>query len=221
MKQAKSLSIDAHGFSHYLVLAMVMVSVGLMGTYMLVASHADSNSPCAIGYKRKNNTCVKVVLTERQKLAKAILDEAKPGGNIKFPPTLSQAVDYNEHTTPRQNIVSVYQNRLARTTSNCAGRNGTPSQYRTAYISTDLLRFMRDLGRHNQYSILAITGQCHSSASSQHYLGRAVDIGPCPVSGEPNQLILNAKKVGVQYKIVNNSENCANASHYHFSFGGR
>lgn len=215
-KQKRKYKLNQTGIAHLAAPLLIVVVFMAVGTFWLVSSRADRvNAPCRAGYMRIDNRCKK--MTSRQKVALEILQLADQG-KIRFAPTMFQEIDRRDHTTPRQNIESAYERRKSLTTRVCDGRGGVPGRNASVYINVNLLRFIRDLGQETNYIITSITGQCHSSAKSQHYRGRAVDIG-CPFSDSQVRL---ATSIGAKYGIKPNGETCADRDpHYHFSVGGR
>lgn len=214
--------LGQRGISHLITLGLVVVVTGLIGTFMLVASHA-SDAPCNVGYNKVNNRCRRIKKPKkdhrstRQKLAASIIKQADQG-KLQLGPTEYQDIDSHDHTTPRQNIESASSGRRSLTTRNCAGRDGIRANKSSVYLNIKLLKFMNDLGDSTHYRVTAISGQCHKSSTSQHYKGKALDIG-CPFSASQLE---TARRVGARYGITNNSESCTNgAGHYHFSIGGK
>ncbi|MGA4508952.1 peptidoglycan-binding domain-containing protein [Propionibacteriaceae bacterium G1746] len=72
------------------------------------------------------------------------------------------------YSSPRQNMVDTAAGRVAYTGGGDVGKVGV-------YLSTNMLRFMRDFGVNNSYRVTSIAG-CDHSSTSLHYKGRAVDI---------------------------------------------
>ena len=216
LKQKRVRVLHQNGIAHVAAPLLIIVVFAAAGTFWLVSSRADRvNAPCRTGYMRIDNRCKK--MTSRQKVALEVLQLADQG-KIRFAPTMFQDIDRRDRTTPRQNIESAYLRSKSMTTRECAGRNGVPGRNASVYINVNLLRFMRDLGQETSYIITSITGQCHSTPKSQHYRGRAVDIG-CPFSDSQVRL---ATRIGAKYGIKPNPETCADREpHYHFSVGGR
>lgn len=216
LKQKHTQGMSQTGIAHVAALLVIVVVFMAAGTFWLVSSRADRvNTPCRLGSMKIDGKCKR--MTSRQKVAQEILVLADQG-KIRFAPTMFQDIDRRDHTTPRQNIESAYERRKSLTTRQCDNRGGVPGRNPSVYINVNLLRFMRDLGQETNYIITSITGQCHTSSKSQHYRGRAVDIG-CPFSDSQVRL---ATRIGAKYGIKPNPETCADREpHYHFSVGGR
>ncbi|MBX4199769.1 hypothetical protein KW789_02660, partial [Candidatus Saccharibacteria bacterium] len=143
-------------------------------------------------------------------VAKQILKQAK-AGKIKFNVLNSQ--DILDGSTPEQNIQETAQGNPASTTTSCLGRGGIPPAP-VVELNINLLKFIYELSQIESIQINALAGQCHSSSSSNHYKGLAVDFG-CPFN--PFQ----ADRIGSKYNIADKTgETCANAAHYHYSIGG-
>lgn len=189
--------LDNRGISHLVVPLVVVVLVAAVGTFMLVASHANSRN------------------TPRQSYATAILKQANKG-HIDFVDTGFRSIDERANTTPRENLRSAMHGEQSKTTRHCEGRDGVAGPYDDVAIGMDTLRFMLALSKRVDYKISSIVGQCHSSASSKHYTGDAVDIA-CPVS--PGTIDI-ANKIGKRYGFSHNSEDCKHDGHFHFSKGG-
>lgn len=201
--------INQLGFSHIFLPLLIVVLVALVGTFMLVQSKAACEG-CAPASASKR------IKTQREKAAEQVLDRASQG-KIRF--HVFQSVDNNHGTTARQSIISAARGHKSATTRDCDGRDGVKGSRGSVYIDTKILLFLRDLADETTYTVTSITGQCHSSSSSNHYRGKAVDIG-CPFT--PAQ-VSAATRIGAKYGIKHNSENCTKAGgmHYHFSVGGR
>lgn len=146
-----------------------------------------------------------------QQIAQQIL-QAASAGRVKF--NVLNSRDLLDGSTPQQNVQQTANGQPASTTSNCAGRGAQPP---TSVIALDinLLQFVLELSQNETIQINAIAGQCHSSTTSNHYQGKAVDFG-CPFN------TITADRIGAKYGISRNSESCAdiNAPHYHYSVGG-
>lgn len=149
---------------------------------------------------------------DAQQLAQQILDAAQQG-KISFDHEWDAYGDATDGSAPLQNMQETARGQPAKTTSNCSGRGAQPPQ---ASVSLDpkLLRFILELSQQEHFTINALAGECHGSSGSNHYQGKAVDIG-CPFNPGP------ADSVGSRYGISDGTgETCGNAGHYHYSIGG-
>jgi hypothetical protein len=148
-----------------------------------------------------------------QQIAQQILQQAK-AGKIQF--NVLDSSDESDGSTPEDNIKETANGQPAKTTTTCAsaGRGATPPNA-TVDLNIDLLKFILQLSQKENIQINAIAGQCHSSSSSNHYQGKAVDFG-CPFDPGP------ADAVGKSYNIFDGTgETCGTSPpHYHYSVGG-
>lgn len=143
-------------------------------------------------------------------VAQQILKQAK-AGKIQF--NVLNTSDILDGSTPEQNIQETAQGKPASTTTTCLGRGGIPPSP-VVELNINLLNFILDLSQTQSIQINALAGQCHSSSSSNHYKGLAVDFG-CPFN--PFQ----ADMIGAKYNIADKTgETCSNSAHYHYSVGG-
>jgi len=143
-------------------------------------------------------------------LAQQILKQSK-AGKIKF--NVLNSSDILDGSTPEQNIQETAQGNPANTTTTCLGRGGIPPTP-VVELNVNLLQFILELSQAQSIQINALAGQCHSSSSSNHYKGLAVDFG-CPFN--PFQ----ADIIGAKYNIADKTgETCSNSAHYHYSIGG-
>lgn len=145
-----------------------------------------------------------------QEIAQQILKQAQ-AGKITF--AVLNTSDTSDGSTPEANIKEMAQGKPANTTSNCSGR-GAQAPNSTVPLNTDLLKFILENSQKQNIIITALAGQCHTSPSSMHYQGKAVDFG-CPFDGSIGDSI--GKKYGV---ADTTGEYCSNAAHYHYSVGG-
>jgi hypothetical protein len=138
--------------------------------------------------------------------------------NIKF--KVLHGIDKRDNSTPRDNIISVANGRLANTTKVRGCRPGmSTGSNRKARPSKKILRFIRDVGERVPIVVTSIVGQCHGRTSN-HPKGEAVDIG-CRREFVPRVRDLMrriGKKVGVKkYR----GESCTGHGHEHWSEDGR
>lgn len=203
----KITKLDHKGISHVIVPLVVVVLVALVGVYLQVSSHADPGN-CARGYVYFDHQC----RDEKQMTAYQVLHKM---GNHHIGQIIFYEKDQKQRTTPYWNLVSTYRGRQANTTRQCAGRDGERADNKDTNISTNLLKFMNELGSETDYTVSSIVGQCHSKNSS-HYKGEAVDIA-CPFSDRQIGL---ANKIAQKYGIKHNNESCSPEGHYHYSIGG-
>jgi hypothetical protein len=146
-----------------------------------------------------------------QNIAKQILQAAKDG-RIKF--NILNQHDVSDRSTPEQNIQDTADGKPAHTTTTCASLSrGAQPPSPTVNLDTDLLKFILELSQAESYQINAIAGQCHGETTSNHYQGKAVDIG-CPF--DPSK----ADQIGSKYNISDQTGETCSGTHYHYSIGG-
>lgn len=147
-----------------------------------------------------------------QQLAKKIL-QAAAAGRIKF--NVLNSADISDGSTPEQNIQETANGQPAKTTTTCDSLDrGAQPPVSSVALDPSLLQFILELSQAEIFQINALAGQCHSSTTSNHYLGKAVDFG-CPFDPGP------ANTVGAKYNISDQTgEACSNSGHYHYSIGG-
>lgn len=84
----------------------------------------------------------------------------------------------------------------------------------TTDISPNVLKFLAELGEQRKIGINAITDKCHSSPSSNHYTGMAVDFECNAVPFD----VTAGDAVAQKYGGTHNSETCAGERHWHYDF---
>lgn len=144
-------------------------------------------------------------------LAQQILDLAAAG---KITITSASAgadldSDIASRSTPQLQLEDMAAGKPVGITTRCSFTVPSP-------ITPDpkILQFLVDLGKVYHYTITSLFGQCHSSAGSNHYKGKAVDFG-CPFNTSPF-----ADTIGKKYGVSHNFETCGTSNHTHYSVGG-
>jgi hypothetical protein len=81
-------------------------------------------------------------------------------------------------------------------------------------INPGILQFIAELGSHQKVGVNALTDKCHSSSTSNHYKGKAVDF---ECGGVPFD-ISKADPIASKYGGKRNFESCSGQSHWHYDF---
>ncbi|HVE80892.1 MAG TPA: hypothetical protein VNA68_01995 [Candidatus Dormibacteraeota bacterium] len=141
--------------------------------------------------------------------AKAILDLGKDGKIDIADYSEAKASDSADRSLASQQLEDISNGKPASGTTRCGF--AMPSEIQP---DPKLLQFLEELGQTYHYKLNSLFGQCHSSSTSNHYKGKAVDFG-CPLD------TAKADEVGRKYGVSHNNENCTNNGHWHYSVGGR
>jgi hypothetical protein len=121
------------------------------------------------------------------------------------------ARDRADRSLASQQLQDIARGKPAHLSTRCSYASKLP-----ASIQPDIrtLHFLADLGQNNRYTINVLFGQCHSSQSSLHHQGKAVDFACGLSTGK-------ADSVGAKYGVKRNPETCAKNHHWHYSVGGK